>query len=852
MNKTRLIAMLTAAVCLFSNVFASGSVLGSSKIKGYTTQIGEGTYFTHNTFYSDQNGVGQQAENYIEYTPNSLVTPIITNGNKVFGTTLISAESKRLKEMGLNIIAGSNADYYSLQTGVPMSNAIVDGKILSKNAEGQDGIGILPDGTAFISYFSLNSVLKKEDGSEVNIYNINKYRQPYAVYMMTEEFSQETQNTTEGIDVILGSIEGDMKIGSHMTAVVEEVNEERGSKPIPKGKIVITVDKTAPKEFYDPIASLEIGEKVTISFSANGDKRWNEVSVGMGSVGGRLLINGEVNPNLEAGAAPRTAIGIKADGSILLYTIDGRQTGYSYGVQLKTLAKRMKELGCIEALNLDGGGSTQLMVKLPGDEDVALINKPSDKTERKVSTFFFFENKAPKTGRLDSLHIYPKNNFILTGASTKLSVKGVDSGFYPVKLSGDISFSVETGKNSVIQDSGVFTAKDNGLVTVYAETNGIKGALSITCLETPTDIVVKNKKTNDKVKSLSLEPNDEINLLAEAYGGYNKLIAENDNFLWEADEEIGTITKDGKFKASDKFGAKGKISVSAGKKTVNIDVSLGKPDKNDKNAYPEIDIRTENGKFEVKISSVYDIETPKEGIIIKLDGKAAEFDYDQNTGIAAGELKENVEKITVFATNEFGYTSFKSVSSAHSKENIPFVDTKGHWAEDILGYMYSKKIINGESTDGVLKFNPQKPMTRSEFAVMMTNYLGLNLDEYKDVSLPYSDIESIPAWALGSFKALYKKGILKGRYVSETESCADPLSTISRMEAATIVARVIPDGILKADITAPDKKDVPAWAEDGIKTLISINTIKGYEDGSLKPLNTLTKAEAAKILYSVM
>ena len=166
--------------------------------------------------------------------------------------------------------------------------------------------------------------------------------------------------------------------------------------------------------------------------------------------------------------------------------------------------------------------------------------------------------------------------------------------------------------------------------------------------------------------------------------------------------------------------------------------------------------------------------------------------------------------------------------------------------------MYSKKIINGDATDGTLKFNPQKPMTRSESAVMTANFLGLSGKDYSHIELPYSDLEEIPFWALDSFKALYEAGILKGRYVSDTETCADPLSTITRCEAATIVARTQSLKLFLETTKAPDKEDIPFWAADGVQTLITMGAMKGYEDGSLKPMNTLTKAEAAKILYSIL
>ncbi len=852
MDFKKFVSVLLISASLFLNTYAVKSVLGSTLVSGYTTQIGEGTRFTHNVFYSDQSGVGKQTENYIEYTPNDVVSPVLTNGNKIYGTKAMSAEYKRLQSSGLEIIAGSNADYFSLQTGVPMSNAIVDGKIISKDATGQDGIGIMPDGTAFVSYFYLNSVLIKEDGSEVNIYNINKYRQPYAAYMMTSDFSDKTHNTTEGIDVILNPINGEMKLGTQMKAVVEAVNEEKASATIPEGKIVITVDKKAPKEFFEPISSLQVGEEVTLSFSATGDPRWKDVAVGMGSVGGRLLINGEVNQNLEAGAAPRTAIGIKKDGSIVLYTIDGRQAGYSYGVQLRTLAKRMKELGCVEALNLDGGGSTQMMVQLPGYEDASTINKPSDGGERKVSTFLFFANKAKKTGVADTLHIYPKNNYLLVGAKTTLSVKATDEAYYPATIRSDIQFSVDEDKESTVTDSGVFTAKDDGTVTVYVKSGNLEASLDIECYRTPTDIRIKRTDSGEYVTKLKVEPETELSMVAEAYGGYNKLIAENNNFIWQADNQIGTISSNGKFKATSKYGASGYITVTAGEKSVKIAVETVNPEVNDPNSYPDIKISAENGMFKALLTSVYDIDIKKEGITVKIDGNPIEFNYDEETHTVMGELPENAGKITIFATNVLGCTSFKSFETENVAEKAPFLDTEGHWAEDILGYMYSERIINGDNTDGTLKFNPQKPMTRAEFAVMMTNYLRLDGKDYESVVLPYSDIDDIPFWALGSFKALYKEGILKGRYVSETESCADALSTISRAEAATIVARVLPEGILKKEAIAVDSDDIPFWAKDGFEILISTGTIKGYEDGRLNPLNTLTKAEAAKILYSIM
>lgn len=84
----------------------------------------------------------------------------------------------------------------------------------------------------------------------------------------------------------------------------------------------------------------------------------------------------------------RTAVGLKPDGTMLLVTVDGR-TKESEGLSLPDLSRLMRYLGCTDALNLDGGGSTTMYVK--GKPNGGIVNHPSDngkydfKGERTVS-----------------------------------------------------------------------------------------------------------------------------------------------------------------------------------------------------------------------------------------------------------------------------------------------------------------------------------------------------------------------------------------------------------------------------------------------------------------------------------
>jgi len=81
---------------------------------------------------------------------------------------------------------------------------------------------------------------------------------------------------------------------------------------------------------------------------------------------------------------PRTAVGLDAEGKTLwLVVVDGRQAGYSEGMSLGELAALMKELGCWNALNMDGGGSAIMLVATQGEKP-EIVSRPSDSLARPI------------------------------------------------------------------------------------------------------------------------------------------------------------------------------------------------------------------------------------------------------------------------------------------------------------------------------------------------------------------------------------------------------------------------------------------------------------------------------------
>ena len=105
----------------------------------------------------------------------------------------------------------------------------------------------------------------------------------------------------------------------------------------------------------------------------------------IGSANFPLFNNGGMFHSWDTNREPRTVIGAKADGSIVMVTVDGRKKDLGYwGMTCDETAALMKYHGCVSAVNLDGGGSTAILVRDKTGKFVTL-NTPSDGALRSIS-----------------------------------------------------------------------------------------------------------------------------------------------------------------------------------------------------------------------------------------------------------------------------------------------------------------------------------------------------------------------------------------------------------------------------------------------------------------------------------
>lgn len=820
-------------------ITANASVLGTETIKHARIEIGKGAVLETNVFYGDQSGVGNQSEYFVEYTPNTDLVPTVITGD-IYGYKTVSAVAKDLMESGENPTMLVNSDFFATNTGIPLSHHVVDGIVTVMDANDMDAIGFNDDGTAFISHLDLGITIQTED-SEIEVGALNKLRQPYALYMFTDSFSDTTKADTKGINIVLKKSRGNLKIGSKMTAVVESITEDEGAVTIEDGKMVLSIDMNAPTEFVEAVKTIEEGDYLSIETKADGDKRWKNAKHILGVWGERLIKDSEITNNDEA-AAPRTAFGIKEDGTLIFYTLDGRNPGHSYGARIKTLAKRLLEMGCVDAVNLDGGGSTTIGTVYPGKDGFSVINKPSDGYERKVSTVIGLVNTASKSTKAEKLFIYPYTENYLSGATETFSAYATDKNYYKVPLTEEVVFTAPDGTTSA---DGKLKITGDGKVAVKAKSGNLSSQIELSCYDTPTSVAVLNASNGKSVSSITLQPNRKMDLNAYAYVGHKALIGDDTCFTWKVEGDIGTIDKKGYFTASDKDG-EGAITISAGDYTKTIDVKV-------KTISPYLKINFEsedNGKVTVSFQSDEGKAIWESDINLKVDGEDTDFSLVSNKFTLEFD-DDKTHKINITAKNTDEYITVASYTVEGEDYDNGFVDIKdSHWAKSYITYMNNFGIINGIKENGKTYFKPQNNVTRGQFAVMIANATGVDLEEYEDEELDFDDADSISDWCAPHIQALCSMGIMNGKE-NNGKLIFDSNAPLTRAEAITVISRLIPDNVKTEEKSFADSKSIPSWSKNAFNKLASLGIINGYSDNTIKPKNNITRAEAVKLIYSI-
>ena len=144
-----------------------------------------------------------------------------------------------------------------------------------------------------------------------------------------------------------------------------------------------------------------------------------------------------------SGYYPRSCVGIKADGTVVLFQADGTMAPRSVGYTAAEEAQMMVALGCVAAIQLDEGGSSTYISQREGEQDVTMRNTPAGGSERGISGTILVVSTVAASGEFDHAAVTPSDEYYTPGSSVTLTADAMDFSGAPAKaLPEDVSFTV--------------------------------------------------------------------------------------------------------------------------------------------------------------------------------------------------------------------------------------------------------------------------------------------------------------------------------------------------------------------------------------------------------------------------
>jgi hypothetical protein len=302
--------------------------------------------------------------------------------------TVLGLETVPDMALRSDAVAAINAGFF-LSTGEPAGLLKIDGELVSEIAAQRGAVAFVPGRFGRkprLLFDQVSASVEIDVGSgkrrrSVPVDAVDSLRAPGALVLFTPRFWTDTRTPCDGGTEFI--FEG------HPLALAER-REHACTSAIPRDGAVLAAGPGVPA---DRLAGIAVGERArarAIYRTLNGTRPddWNAApsivgGVGLLAAGGRLVkdwVPEKARDGFTTERHPRTVIGTAGDGRIWLITVDGRNQALSLGMNFAELQTLIARVGLVEALNLDGGGSTTMVVR------GTVVSHPSDPTgPRRVS-----------------------------------------------------------------------------------------------------------------------------------------------------------------------------------------------------------------------------------------------------------------------------------------------------------------------------------------------------------------------------------------------------------------------------------------------------------------------------------
>ncbi|WP_198664145.1 phosphodiester glycosidase family protein [Jiangella endophytica] len=374
--------------------------------------------------------------------------------------------------------AAINGDFYDINnSNAPLGAGVSrdEGVVTGPTAGHENALAVSSSGAAALAQVFLEGTAVTGDGVNLRLAGVNTFGLPAnGIGVFTSQWGSYTRANTVGSATSRAE-------ATVVDGVVTAVGTTLGAGPIAPDTVVLVGRDAGATS----LLALEPGDTVDVSYAPRSNLEDVVVAVG----GNHLLVEDGVQRSFnDTEPAARTAIGLSEDGrTMYLVSLDGKQA-HSRGMTLGEFAELMSDLGAYDALNIDGGGSSTLVVRDPGTDDRTVVNTPSDGSERSVANGLALF-AAQGTGELDGFRVLAgdaeNTDRVFPGLTRTVEALGHDETFAPVDGRPRWSTSdrrVASVLRGATPDSAVVTGLRPGDADVLADLRGATGALGITVL----------------------------------------------------------------------------------------------------------------------------------------------------------------------------------------------------------------------------------------------------------------------------------------------------------------------------------------------------------------------------------
>ena len=179
------------------------------------------------------------------------------------------------------------------------------------------------------------------------------------------------------------------------------------------------------------------------------------------------------------GCYPRTCVGVKEDGTVVLFQADGTMAPRSVGYTAAEEAQIMVSLGCVAAIQLDEGGSSTYISQREGESDVTMRNTPAGGSERSISGSILVVSTVAASGEFDHAAVTPDGEYYTPNSNVELTASAMDySGAAANAMPSDATFTVSDATMGTVSATEISGRTASAVFSSSGKTGDVSGGKS--------------------------------------------------------------------------------------------------------------------------------------------------------------------------------------------------------------------------------------------------------------------------------------------------------------------------------------------------------------------------------------